>query len=383
MKACVVIGANYGDEGKGLVTDFLTSLTGAELVVRFNGGAQAGHTVVTPCGRRHVFHHFGAGTLAGAATYLSHHFIVNPLLFNKEHEELLTDYRMPVVHVNPEAPVTTIYDMLINQLAEEVRGASRHGSCGIGINETVHRHETSDYKLCVGDLFVRDENERTTIQRMVHMIATQWVPLRLVQLGITPTSYFSSMVDSLGVMNKWIQEALDFTDKVNLAGEEVILSAKGVIFEGAQGLLLDQNNRDDFPHVTRSNTGLKNVVEIAERVGIFKQLDVHYVTRPYLTRHGAGRLHKEWPTPPFKVDDQTNVHNQYQGAMRYAPISPISVASRVHGDVAQAEQQSDLEIRPYLAMTCSDHMPFDPEFFDVKIPRSLMSTGPARNQVRW
>jgi adenylosuccinate synthase len=54
MRARAVIGANFGDEGKGLITDYLCATQGAGMVVRFNGGAQAGHTVVTPDWRRHV-----------------------------------------------------------------------------------------------------------------------------------------------------------------------------------------------------------------------------------------------------------------------------------------------------------------------------------------
>jgi len=64
-----VIGANFGDEGKGLMTDVLASRAPSRtLVVRANGGAQAGHTVVTPEGRRHVFGHVGSGALCGAPT---------------------------------------------------------------------------------------------------------------------------------------------------------------------------------------------------------------------------------------------------------------------------------------------------------------------------
>ena len=70
MKAYAVIGANYGDEGKGLITDYLCRQVENPLVIRFNGGAQAGHTVTTPEGIRHIFSHFGSGTLAGAS-YLS------------------------------------------------------------------------------------------------------------------------------------------------------------------------------------------------------------------------------------------------------------------------------------------------------------------------
>jgi len=79
-EANVVIGANYGDEGKGAAVDRLATEAGAQcLVVRFNGGAQAGHTVETPDGRRHVFSHFGAGSFAGARTFLSRFFVSNPI----------------------------------------------------------------------------------------------------------------------------------------------------------------------------------------------------------------------------------------------------------------------------------------------------------------
>ena len=83
--AKAVIGANYGDEGKGLMTDYHAAPAGtAGIVVRFNGGAQAGHTVTTPEGARHVFSHFGSGSLVGAATFLSRHVVCHPTLFFKE-----------------------------------------------------------------------------------------------------------------------------------------------------------------------------------------------------------------------------------------------------------------------------------------------------------
>ena len=88
----IVIGANYGDEGKGLMTDYFAA-QGAEqgkrvLVVTSNGGAQRGHTVTLPDGRRHVFHHFGSGTFAGADTFLCRNFILNPILYEEERSVL-------------------------------------------------------------------------------------------------------------------------------------------------------------------------------------------------------------------------------------------------------------------------------------------------------
>ena len=81
----IVIGANYGDEGKGLVTNAVTKNNG--LVILGNGGAQRGHTVVHD-GIRHVFHHFGSATLKGAASYASAAFLLNPVEYSREVNEL-------------------------------------------------------------------------------------------------------------------------------------------------------------------------------------------------------------------------------------------------------------------------------------------------------
>ena len=124
----IVIGANYGDEGKGLMTDYfcrrainrgLTCLN-----VCTNGGPQRGHTVVAPDGRRHVFHHFGSGTLAGADTYFCDAFIVNPMVFRQEYEALSPICNDLVVYVNNSCRWTTPYDMIqdtIQKLKDEGR----------------------------------------------------------------------------------------------------------------------------------------------------------------------------------------------------------------------------------------------------------------------
>ena len=101
-KGYAVIGANAGDEGKGNIVSYLVSQVENPLVIRFNGGAQAGHTVVSPEGVRHVFSHFGSGTLAGAPTYLSKYFVVNPILFNREYDVLLEKGIAPEIIVSPD-----------------------------------------------------------------------------------------------------------------------------------------------------------------------------------------------------------------------------------------------------------------------------------------
>ena len=149
----VVIGAVYGDEGKGLMTDYLAGKyikQGKSVaVVRFNGGAQAGHTV-NRNGMRHVFKHFGSGTLAGADTILSRHFILNPIAFFQELEDLnakLSGGIKGVIYVENDCMVTTPFDIFINQALELKRGDARHGSCGMGIGVTVGRYEEKNHKI--------------------------------------------------------------------------------------------------------------------------------------------------------------------------------------------------------------------------------------------
>ena len=87
-----VIGGGYGDEGKGLVTGFWAQNLRNPLVIRFNGGAQAGHSRELKDGRRHIFSHFGSGTFEGAPTFLSKYFVINPIQFRREHEAFVKEF---------------------------------------------------------------------------------------------------------------------------------------------------------------------------------------------------------------------------------------------------------------------------------------------------
>ena len=120
MLVKAVIGANYGDEGKGLVTNFLVeqAIENKRKVagVLNNGGAQRGHTVVKD-NIRHVFHHFGSGTLNNAPTFITDQFVLNPIVFVEEYKELLELGIEPKVYIDKNALITLPYDMMINQMA--------------------------------------------------------------------------------------------------------------------------------------------------------------------------------------------------------------------------------------------------------------------------
>lgn len=359
MTMIAVIGAGYGDEGKGLATDFFASRNrcGTTWVVRGNGGAQAGHTVVTPDGQRHVFGHFGAGSfLHGVNTYLAENFLVNPLVLDQEVKKFPGTKPYIVCHRN--AKVTTIFDMAINSILEISRGNRAHGSCGMGINETVTR-DAAGFELRASDLGL------ITLEHIVRQIKNVWVPQRLDQLGLDRSKISTDAGQYFDI--------LKLSDPVKIAHDLRILALKNmqissnfkvlagerVVYEGAQGLMLDEF-LGKFPHVTRSVTGLASAVKAAAEIGI-KQVKPVYMTRCYATRHGAGPL--KFDGEKFcntDITDLTNVHNTWQGAMRFAPLDLVSMRTIVERDIQRAwsvAQLFGIEILvPEIAVTCLDQV---------------------------
>jgi adenylosuccinate synthase len=310
VRARAVIGASFGDEGKGLMTDYLCAIEGAGIVVRFNGGAQAGHTVVTPEGDRHVFGHFGSGTLVGVPTFLSQFFVCNPILFFRELEKLRALGLDPIVYAHPNCLVTTFADMLINQRLEDKRGPARYGSCGVGVGETIERSTVPELTLTMGDLW----NRIGGLERLLEEICGKYATFRT-----------GSPIDEPAMIEAFIKGCWAFADHVHPLG---MGQCQDPVFEGAQGLLLDQDNKEFFPHVTRSNTGMKNVRTLCNQAGI-TAIDAYYVSRTYLTRHGAGPLPGE--NPKMRFEDATNLDHPYQGTLRFAPFD-AGILTRIRVD---------------------------------------------------
>ena len=308
--ARAVIGANFGDEGKGLVTDWLANTGSHDVVVRFNGGCQAGHTVVTPEGQRHVFSHFGSGSFVGLPTFFSQHAIVNPVLFLKER---LAMPMTPTFACHLDCRITTPWDMNFNQDVESTRGAQRHGSCGVGIFQTIRR-------------------DRHIPFRMRHLLQDYRPILDRIQ------AHYGG--DNGAVMHNFCRDLEEFMEHAHFA---TIRKWKDPIFEGAQGLLLCQSNMDMYPHLTPSRCGLNNVRELMYEA---RQdlLEAYFVSRTYLTRHGVGPLADEDPKMCFA--DETNVENPWQGPLRFAPLDYDSLLKRIHAECH----------RPRLVMTHCDQL---------------------------
>lgn len=353
MKRCsIVIGSLWGDEGKGHMTDILCNSQNT-LNVRFNGGAQASHTVVTPDGKRHAFRHFGSGTFAGATTYLSDKFIVNLPAFIKERNELCDKFAMsPIVFVNPECLVTTPWDVYINQGIETLRDNNRHGSCGFGINETVERSKDERYKITVCDLFFKDK-----LISKLKAIKKEYIKERLkneygMDIHAFPDKYRSLLNDKENI-DIFLFYAEEFLRSVRVLGDCVLKRFDNVVFEGAQGLLLDQSNEEYFPHVSSSNTGIKNVMDILYKNKFEGTVDIYYMSRCYITRHGAGPMPYELKDKPYdEVIDITNIPNEFQGALRYSYMDFSLLSSQINKDLKNLTVPANVSV----VFTCFDQI---------------------------
>lgn len=354
-RAVAVIGGGYGDEGKGLMTDYYASTLDSPVVIRSNGGAQAGHTVVTPDGKRHVFSHFSSGTFAGAPTYLSEFFVVNPILFGKEHRAFVKEFGFaPKIYVNPHAMVTSPFEMLANQTLERMRGDDPHGSCGVGFGETFERRRR--IHLMWGMDYIK-QIDVDMLREDFDVLRTEYLPQRvdLSKVG----QPFIEIINSEGLFEAFIDDLKYMMEHVEVRYYDAIWD-RDVIFEGAQGLLLDQDY-GHFPHVTRSNTGMRNISTILEEQlcqTSFERLTVNYLTRAYTTRHGAGPLAFEQNMPAW-VKDPTNVPNEWQHSLRYAPLNWDLFESITDKDFALYGREHNMyyPVEKIRTVTCVDQLP--------------------------
>ncbi len=316
----IAVGLGYGDESKGSTVDALTAHYKAKLVVRFNSGAQAAHHVLSPAGQVHCFSQFGSGTFAGARTHLSRFMLVNPIALDAEANhlrELGIANPHSLVTIDEEAPVTTPFHQAANRLKEQLRGKNRHGSCGMGIGETMRDVVAGTY-LRVGDL--RDLNYtreilRDTQKRKASEFQGQDIP--------SSDGYWKTLTDPKMIDRclDWYEGFCDAVDVVPGSWLQDELKGEGtVIFEGAQGVLLDQNY-GFFPHVTYSNTTFDNAEKLIEGTGI-KPVKLG-VLRAHMTRHGAGPFVTE--TPGWNPAGDHNQTGDWQGSFRYGHLDLVAL----------------------------------------------------------
>jgi adenylosuccinate synthase len=344
--AKIVVGLQYGDEGKGITTDYLCSLAGAnKIVVRFSGGQQAAHNVSLN-GQTHIHSNYGSGTLRGIPSYFTEHCTVYPVNMLIEKRVLMEKGVDPVLTIHPLAKLTTPFDVIYNRIIET---RNNHGSCGKGIGTTMDRNLNTGYKLHAIDL----ANKKLLEQKLINIYY-----------------YYRNKLEGLNEKREYNLACKIEQDAFNEAMDELTFDIKGydylklfgtIIFEGSQGIMLDMDF-GIFPNVTYSNTTSKNALEICEKLGIVDKT-IYYVTRCYQTRHGNGWMSNEGNITLINNENETNSFNEWQKNFRTGEIDydQLNFALDVDNIYSKGVDKK-------LMITCNDQRP------DFKFDYSKLNT---------
>ena len=319
MRTISVIGKNFGDEGKGFVCSRLASSLKNALIIKHNGGGQAGHTVEDPEGKwRFIHHQIGAGAEYHVPTLFADSFMPDLFQLGKEVKEFTELFGFqPILYSEKNARVTTVDDVLLNMGAELARGNNRHGSCGMGIEECVQRNDAG-YGITVEELAGWSKHD--LVDRL-KQIRKEYTERRAKILGIYSSNPYYEMLHNETVLDNFVVEVKENVKLLTLvdADRTWLEEFQNLIFETGQGLLLDQDYEAFAPHLTSSKTGIHNPTIFLEKRGLPLE-EALYVTRPYVTRHGNGPLPCEVKRSELSGvgEDLTNQPNEWQGILRYA-----------------------------------------------------------------
>lgn len=339
MRALVVIGLGYGDEGKGTIVDALVREHGAGTVVRFNGGAQAAHNVVAPDGRHHTFAQFGSGTFVpGVQTFLSRFVLLNPPALLAEARHLRAagvGDALARLTIDADCAVTTPFHIAANRLRTIAQGRGRHGTTGMGIGETA-----SDVKRGFAPIRAGELSSPGLTARLRELQARKLAECE--QLGV-PRAAAPAEWDVLArraVPGDVAAEYRAIGARLRIVTDHELTGT--VVFEGAQGVLLDEHY-GFHPHTTWSTTTFANADALLREHGAGDVLRIGAL-RAYATRHGEGPFVTEAPALDLP---ERHSDGRWAGAFRvgYTDLVALRYALRVAGAADG------------LAITCLDRLP--------------------------
>jgi adenylosuccinate synthase len=350
QRATIVVDLAFGDCGKGSIVDFLTrehaDAGETPLIVRFNGGPQAGHNVVTPApdGRHHTFAQFGSGTFVPRVrTLLSRFMVIEPYALINEAEHLralgVGDALARLV-VDDNCLVITPPQQAANRLRELARSADAHGTCGMGVGEAMA--DAIEHPELI--LRARELADRAAVGKKLRAVREMKVEhLRdaIASLGDVPRA--RQAIETL-VNDDWIDVAIDnyawLAGHISIVDEraamQIVRDSRALVLEGAQGVLLDET-RGFHPHTTWSTTTFFNADVLLDVAGFAGARTRLGVLRSYFTRHGPGPFVTEDAALLEKLPEPHNDAGGWQGGFRVGAFDAVAarysteVAGRVDG----------------------------------------------------
>ncbi len=330
----------FGDAGKGLVTDCLARSLDARLVVRFNGGAQAGHNVVTPDGRHHTFSQFGSGTFVpGVRTHLSRHFVIHPTAMLDEARVLamrgVAD-ALERTSLDGEALLVTPFHQAAGRLRELARREERHGSCGVGVGEVMR--DAVGHPLEA--LRARDLSVPRSLTARLES-ARERLRAALAETGCDSLEGPAAerewrILRDPAFVATFIDATRPLIGRITVTSDETVGHAirrgERVLFEGAQGVLLDEA-WGFHPYTTWSRCTFVNVDELLGALGVDSPAIRIGVARVHAHRHGPGPLPTESAKLGADLVEPHNLDGPWQGPFRAG--WPDLVLARYAGRVCE------------------------------------------------
>jgi adenylosuccinate synthase len=286
MPNVVVIGAQWGDEGKGKVVDLLTEH--AQVVVRFQGGNNAGHTLVVD-GQKTVLHLIPSGILhTGKTCVIGNGVVVDPSVLVSEIDGLrqrgVLKQDSQLV-ISGSAHVIFPWHKLLDSFREKARGGSAIGTTGRGIGPA-YEDKAARHGIRVRDLLNAERLNRKVSERLPQALEELRELARAAKVPVPQLETQQIVTEYAGLGER----LKPFVGDSSLFLTEKIASGAKILFEGAQGTLLDVDH-GTYPFVTSSNCVAGNAA-VGSGLGPTVIDKVMGITKAYTTRVGGG------PSPP-------------------------------------------------------------------------------------
>ncbi|KKU32725.1 MAG: Adenylosuccinate synthetase [Candidatus Uhrbacteria bacterium GW2011_GWE2_46_68] len=322
-RALILCDLGFGDGTKGATTDFLARSQGFRSIMRYTGGPQARHFVTTPQGVVHGFAQCCSGMFVpGTSSILSSSMLVDLIALQGEIQTLEKIIGQPIwerVVLDSSSTLVTPFHAVMGQLMELRRGEKRHGSCGMGVGQSVFERKAGQ-ELTIQKLFEGD-GRRLLVdwqKQMEELIAcTKKDFPHLGEACDASTAFFHQYLDAsylLGIYGDILQKApCRITDTAAYV-RELVRDGHDLLLEGAQGALLDRE-QGFFPFVTKTCTTCHEAQRFLN--GLDVRVKKMGVLRAYMHRHGAGPFVTEDAQFASKMHDRNNAPNPWQGPMRF------------------------------------------------------------------
>ncbi len=274
MSSRIVIGAQYGDEGKGKIVDFFSEK--ADLVVRFNGGNNAGHTVVVG-EKTFKFHLIPSGAVQGKECCIGAGVVIDPSVLLKEIEMVKKAGKKARLFIDARSHMILPWHKELDGASEQAKGARKIGTTKRGIGPCyADRASRSGIRFCE---FIDPKRFKPRVEELATKKAAELERLYGVKPGFSAESVLKEYSSYALKLREYLADCSVKTSRAIDAG-------KNVLFEGAQGTFLD-NDFGSYPFVTSSHP-IAGGALVGAGIGINKIEACTGVVKAYTTRVGSG-----------------------------------------------------------------------------------------------